>query len=187
MKDEFKETKFYKNGFVFINKKVENDPKIFLEYKEPFIKNKHNFRLKTHSTAKSAIFDVQMITQVDIHTKIYRPFFWDKIILKKAVNKIPFYRFDSIKRYFPSVNSVDEFISKKLAEIEVDVTGLEKDIKNLLPKDKLNICLSFLTVISEEIHLTFGDYRGTKTFRREPIPKVFRNKKTMIAKFGCSS
>ena len=76
---------------------------------------------------------------------------WDKVILKKAMNKIPFYHFSSMKRYFPSVKSVDDFIAKKLSEIEVDVIGLEKDIKNLTPKDKLNVCLSLLTSISEEI------------------------------------
>jgi len=181
LKDEFKETKFYKNGFVFINKKVENDPKLLFEYEEPVIRKKHEYRLRTLASAETAIFENQDVKQVDRKTQTYQPVLWEKVILKKAMNKIPFYRFDSIKRYFPSVNSVDEFISKKLAAIEVDVTGLEKDIKNLQPKDKLHICLSFLTAISEEIHLTFGDYRGTKTFKREPIQKVFTNKKMYFA------
>ena len=181
LKDEFKETKFYKNGFVFINKKVENDPKLLFEYEEPAIRKKHDYRLRTLAAAETAIFENQDVKQVDRKTQNYKPVLWEKVILKKAMNKIPFYRFDSIKRYFPSVHSIDEFISKKLAEIEVDVTGLEKDIKNLQPKDKLNICLSFLTAISEEIHLTFGDYRGTKTFKREPIRKVFRDKKMYFA------
>ena len=181
LKDEFKETKFYKNGFVFINKKVENDPKLLFEYEEPAIRKKHEYKLRTLATAETVIFDKQEVKQVDRKTQTYKPILWDKVILKKAMNKVPFYRFDSIKRYFPSVNSVDNFISKKLDEIEIDVTGLEKDIKNLQAKDKLNICLSFLTAISEEIHLTFGDYRGTKTFKREPIRKVFRDKKMYFA------
>ena len=181
LKDDFKESKFYKTGFVFINKKVENDPQLNFEYQEPAIRKKHEFKLRTLATAESVIFTEQETKQVDRKTQSYKPILWDKVILKKAMNKIPFYHFSIMKRYFPSVKSVDDFITKKLSEIEVDVIGLEKDIKNLTPKDKLNVCLSFLTSISEEINQTFGDYRGTKTFKREPIRKVFRDKKMYFA------
>lgn len=181
LKDDFKESKFYKTGFVFINKKVENDPQFNFEYQEPAIRKKHEYKLRTLATAESVIFTEQETKQVDRKTQSYKPILWDKVIMKKAMNKIPFYYFDSMKRYFPSVKSVDDFITKKLSEIEVDVIGLEKDIKNLAPKDKLNVCLSFLTSISEEINQTFGDYRGTKTFKREPIRKVFRDKKMYFA------
>lgn len=181
LKNDFKESKFYKTGFVFINKKVENDPQLNFEYQEPAIRKKHEYKLRTLATAESVIFTEQETKQVDRKTQSYKPILWDKVILKKAMNKIPFYQFSSMKRYFPSVKSVDDFIAKKLAEIEVDVIGLEKDIKNLTPKDKLNVCLSFLTSISEEINQTFGDYRGTKTFKREPIRKVFRDKKMYFA------
>lgn len=178
LKDDFKESKFYKTGFVFLNKKVENEPsQLHFEYQEPKIRNQHEFKVRTLATAESAIFDMQMITQVDVQRKTYKPILWDKVVLKKAMNKITFYHFISIKRYFPSVKSVDDFIEKKLSEIEVIVSGLEKDIKDLLPKDKLEICLSFLNSIAEEIHQTFGDYKGTKTFKREPLHKVFRDKK----------
>jgi type III restriction enzyme len=181
LKDDFKESKFYKTGFVFINKKVENDPQLNFEYQEPAIRKKHEYKLRTLATAESVIFTEQETKQVDRKTQSYKPILWDKVILKKAMNKIPFYHFSSMKRYFPSVKSVDDFITKKLSEIEVDVIGLEKDIKNLTPKDKLNVCLSFLTSIFEEINQTFGDYRGTKTFKREPIRKVFRDKKMYFA------
>jgi len=181
LKDDFKESKFYKTGFVFINKKVENDPQLNFEYQEPAIRKKYEYKLRTMATAESVIFTAQEIKQVDRKTQKYKPILWDKVILKKAMNKIPFYHFKSVKAYFPSVKSIDDFIAKKLTEIEVDVIGLEKDIKNLTPKDKLNACLSFLTSISEEINQTFGDYRGTKSFKREPIRKVFRDKKMYFA------
>lgn len=182
LKEDFKESKFYKNGFIFLNAKVENEPtKLLFDYQEPKIRNLHEFKVRTLATAESAIFDMQMITQVDVQRKTYKPILWDKTILKKAMNKIPFYHFNSIKRYFPSVKSTDDFIEKKLSEIEVVVSGLEKDIKDLVPKHKLAISLSFLNSIAEEIHQTFGDYKGTKAFKREPIHKVFRDKKMYFA------
>ncbi|RCW28791.1 DEAD/DEAH box helicase family protein [Marinilabilia salmonicolor] len=181
LKDDFKESKFYKTGFVFTNKKVENDPQLNFEYQEPAIRKKHEYKLRTMATAESVIFTEQETKRIDRKTQIYKPILWDKVIFKKAMNKIPFYHFNNMKRYFPSVKSVDDFISKKLTDIEVDVIGLEKDIKNLTPKDKLNVCLSFLTSISEEINQKFGDFRGTKSFKREPIRKLFRDKKMYFA------
>lgn len=182
LKEDFKESKFYKNGFIFLNAKVENEPtKLLFDYQEPKIRNLHEFKVRTLATAESAIFDMQMITQVDVQRKTYKPILWDKTILKKAMNKIPFYHFNSIKRYFPTVKSTDDFIEKKLSEIEVVVSGIEKDIKDLVPKHKLAISLSFLNSLAEEIHQTFGDYKGTKAFKREPIHKVFRDKKMYFA------
>ena len=37
LKDTFKESKLYKNGFIFLNRKVKNTPKTLLEYQEPSI------------------------------------------------------------------------------------------------------------------------------------------------------
>lgn len=181
LKEDFKESRFYKTGFVLVNKKVENDPKHLFEYQEPAIRKQHRFKLRTYLSAESVIFDEQEKTQSDRKTQIYNLINWDKTIIKKAMNKIPFFRFNNIKRYFPSVKSVDDFILTKLSHIEVEVSGLEKDIKNLNPKDTLNICISVLSSISQEINQTFGDYRGTKTFKREPIRKVFRDKKMYFA------
>ena len=56
LKDDFKESKFYKTGFIFINKKVENDPQLNFEYQEPAIRKKHEYKLRTMATAESVIF-----------------------------------------------------------------------------------------------------------------------------------
>ncbi|HDQ15646.1 MAG TPA: type III restriction endonuclease, partial [Bacteroidetes bacterium] len=91
LKDDFKESKFYKTGFVFINKKVENDPQLNFEYQEPAIRKKHEYKLRTMATAESIIFTEQETKQVDRKTQSYKPILWEKVILKKAMSKIPFY------------------------------------------------------------------------------------------------
>jgi type III restriction enzyme len=66
---------------------------------------------------------------------------------------------------------------KYLGGIIVDVTGLEKDVKDLSPSQKLEIVIYVTSKIANEVTTKFGDYRGTKSFYREPIRKHFRNKK----------
>lgn len=182
LKDTFKETKLYRSGFIFINKKVKNNPKTLLEYQEPQISKKFTYALKTQRSATTLLLDQKSIQQNKVarnYANTHHLDTWNKTIIKKGLNKIPFYHFDNIKRYFPSSNSMDEFLSnpKHFGGLRVEVTGLKKDTKDLTPHQKLDIVVFVATKVANEISTTFGDYRGTKTFERKPLRKYFRNKK----------
>jgi type III restriction enzyme len=182
LKDEFKETSFYKNGFIFLNKKVKNNPKTLLEYQEPDIVKKHTYALRTNRSASTTILDNTSVKQNKIQANYANKHHfsvWDKTIIKKGLNKIPFYHFNNISRYFPSVKSMDDFVTdtKYFGGITVEVTGLQKDTNNLSPSQKLDIVIAVASKVANEITTMFGDYRGTKSFYREPLRKYFRNKK----------
>jgi type III restriction enzyme len=74
---------------------------------------------------------------------------------------------------------MNDFITdeKYFGGIIVEVTGLQKDTNNLSAHQKLEIVISVATKIANEISTKFGDYRGTKSFYREPLRKYFKNKK----------
>ena len=182
LKDEFKETSLYKNGFIFLNKKVKNNPKTLLEYQEPTIVKKHTYALKTNRSAQTVILDNNRIKQNTVQANYANKHLfsvWDKTIIQKGLNKIPFYHFNNIKKFFPSVKSMNDFITneKYFGGIVVEVTGLQKDTNNLSANQKLEIVISVATKIANEISTKFGDYRGTKSFYREPLRKYFKNKK----------
>lgn len=182
LKEDFKETKLYKSGFIFVNKKVKNNPKTLLEYQAPTINKRHTYALKTNRSASTIILDQKSVKENKVAANFATPHafdLWSETIIKKGLNKIPFYHFDNIKRYWPSVKSMQDFISNPnyFGGIRVEVTGLKKDTNTLSPKQKLAIVVYVATKIANEISTTFGDYRGTKTFEREPIRKYFRDKK----------
>lgn len=182
LKDDFKETNFYKNGFIMLNKKVLNNPKTLLEYQEPDIVKRYTFALRTNRSAVNTIFDEVSMRANRVaanYMNTHKFLVWDKTILLKGLNKIPFYRFENIKRYFPTVKSMVDFVTneKYFGGISVEVTGLEKDTKELSAIQKLDVVLFVANKIADEISTKFGDYRGTKSFYREPIRKHFRNKK----------
>lgn len=182
LKDEFKATSFYKNGFIFLNKKVKNNPKTLLEYQEPDIVKKHTYALRTNRSASTTILDNASVKQNKLlanYANKHHFYVWDKTIIKKGLNKIPFYHFSNIRRYFPSVKSIDDFITdaKYFGGVTVEVTGLQKDTNNLSPQQKLEIVIDVATRVANEIATKFGDYRGTKSFYREPLRKYFRDKK----------
>lgn len=186
LKDDFKETSLYKSGFILLNRKVENDPKKLLEYQEPNIKKNHSYTLRTSISKETLIFEKDKVEEerpIYIKNQEHWLVNWDPTIIKKAMNSIPFYHFDRLKRFFPSTDSVNSFISNKkhLGEVKVAVSGLEKDVKDLTPQIRLDIAKSVLNDIANEINITFGDYKGTKAFYREPIRKYFRDKKLYFA------
>ena len=180
LKDDFKATAFYRSGFIMLNKRVENAPTQLLEYQEPNIRKSHSYSLKTAVSQETTIFEqenVEALRPAERKAHNHQLITWDKLIIKKAMNSLPFYQFSSLKRFFPAIKSVDDFISTKLNDVVIEVKGLAKDIKDLTPVNQLLIAKSVLTDISNEIHTKFGDYLGTKTFYREPIRKYFRDKK----------
>ena len=168
--------------FIFLNKKVKNNPKTLLEYQEPDIVKKHTYALRTNRSDSTTILDNKSVKQnrvVANYANKHHFSVWDKTIIQKGLNKLPFYHFNNIKRYFPSVKSMDTFITdpKYLGGITVEVTGLQKDTNNLSAQQKLEIVISVATKVANEIATKFGDYRGTKSFYREPLRKYFKNKK----------
>lgn len=186
LKDEFKHTSFYKSGFILLNKKVENDPKIFGEYQEPTLRHDFVYNVRTAESKESLIFEDGIISEsrpIYKATQSYDIITWDKVIIRKAIAKLPFFQFDRLSRFFPSLLSIDDFIEKPkyLGGSRVEVSGLAKDVKNLSPKIKLDICIKMLTEISEEGYQRFGEFRGTKTFHREPIKSIFKDKKLYFA------
>ena len=182
LKEEFKETPLYRNGFIFLNKKVKNTPKTLLEYQEPTIVKKHTYALRTNRSASTTILDNKSVKQNKVQANYANKHMfsvWDKNLIQKGLNKIPFYHFSNIRKFFPSVKSMNDFITdeKYFGGIIVEVTGLQKDTNNLSAHQKLEIVISVATKIANEISTKFGDYRGTKSFYREPLRKYFKNKK----------
>lgn len=182
LKDEFKETALYRSGFIFLNKKVKNNPKTLLEYQEPTIVKKHTYALRTNRSASTTILDNKSVKQNKVQANYANKHMfsvWDNNLIQKGLNKIPFFHFSNIRKFFPSVKSMNDFITneKYLGGIIVEVTGLQKDTNNLSAHQKLEIVISVATKIANEISTKFGDYRGTKSFYREPLRKYFKNKK----------
>lgn len=186
LKDDFKQSKFYKSGFILLNKKVANDPKVFLEYKEPKIRNIFYYSLRTSESKESILFneaELQENRPIDKATQLHELSHWESVIIRKAIAKVPFFMFDRLSRFFPSLKSINDFVENEnyLGKIKIEVSGLRKDIKDLTPSIKLDICVKMLNEISEEINLKFGDFKGTSTFHREPLRKIFKDKKLYFA------
>lgn len=106
--------------------------------------------LRTGYTKSSDMFGKTETTSVGRKEMEYKLSDFGEHIVRKAINKLEFYQFSNLKRLFPNLNSISEFIRSEsyLGKIKLDVSGLSEQISNLSPREKLEASLKVLEDIS---------------------------------------
>jgi len=95
---------------------------------------------------------------------------------------VKFFKLNKLKRYFPHLQSVKEFITSVdyLGEVVVEVSGLKEIVHNITPQLKLDIALMVSKSISIKAKMNTSDFKGTKIFEAKMIKDVFRDKTIKI-------
>ncbi len=115
------------------------------------IKNIYSVSISTGESNISSAF-VQQETAVIVKPKTQGCLLKnvEEIIVRKAMNQLPFYQFNNLKKLWPALSSVSEFINDQnfLANIQCAVTCEEHQIKNLTAEDKLSVTVQVLEQIA---------------------------------------
>lgn len=186
IKDEFKKTDFWKKGFIFINERIKNPKDNILGLKDAKIREVYEYEFKTGEVKEEFIFDDKEIKSISIE-KIKKEFnlidFGENVV-RSALDKIEFYKFDNLKKYFPNLKSIREFINseKYLAKITINISGTKDKLENLTSNDKIEAVLYVLSLIKDEIINNICDYIGTTEFKNKLLKEVFVNKKLKLDK-----
>lgn len=190
LKEKFKSTSFYKYGVVFENERINNDRK---EYTELDISIKDKFyktKFLTGETVKDVVFENGEENKQDIiqQTKIYQLNSFSQRIIRKAINKSPFYAFDNLKCYFPHLRSITEFIEdeKYLRGVKIEFSGNQDQVQNPSNQMKLKATITCLDEISKEIVKGYSSHIGTKRFIPKAVAEIFndRTKRILINQEG---
>ena len=106
LKEEFKKTNFYKNGKVFVNKQIPNLREEVKSLNEDLINKNYKVSLSTGYTSVSTAFinDLNMTSTKSVRDFKIRDF--GNHVIRKAMNKLPFYRFNNLQKYFPHLNLI---------------------------------------------------------------------------------
>jgi type III restriction enzyme len=181
IKMEFKNTDFWKNGLIFLNKKIVDTRENVMSLMDIKITNLFNYNLFTGQTTESEILSDQdqAVTPTKTpDTKRHSLKNFELAILRTAINKLEFYRFDEIKNYFPNIKSITSFITddKYLGQVKVDVSGNLEQIENLSIAHKLEIAIFILNKLNKQIVLNSIDYIGSKIFKPNLIRDIFTDK-----------
>jgi len=182
LKESFKKTDFYKKGVYFHNKRTDYKREDIKALDKQFREKRYKYSLPTRSSREISIMSEEKVLQTATTTETFTlgdEKHFDKKILQKAVDKIKFFWFDNLRTYFPSLKGIHEFITSKdyLADVKVDVSGTEEQLKNLSAGEKLRICVSIFSFIADHLPRGVVRHKGTKEFFPASIKEKFIDKK----------
>jgi len=189
LKSSFKTSKLYKAGFLYANKKISYSDANLIQ--EPNNFNKvFEYIISDFFGLETSIFEennIKKFNQPNLKRKSFKLSEIKKYIIIKALSSNPFYSFDKLKKYFPKIKSIDNFLENNyLGSCELIIKSPENKIDQINDIDLFNATKAYLKKISDEIIQNYGDYQGTKVFYRFPFQKIFRDK-TLLVKEGSVS
>ncbi|RMG71374.1 MAG: hypothetical protein D6711_15540 [Chloroflexi bacterium] len=183
VKDAFKQTDFWQNGAIFVNKRIRKDRSGILGLNQIEITQRHAYRLTTGYAAETAILEASQTQANQTNTQAYNLRNFGIHLVRKALNQLDFYRFANLKNFFPHLKSIHDFITSDdyLAQVIIDVTGTQAQLQTLSPEEKLRIAVAVLEKISKEIQSNVPEYEGTKVFEPLAIQYCVKDKTLNIA------
>ena len=186
IKDSFKKTEFWKEGVVFINDRVQNPRTEVFSLQDAKIEKNYKYELKTGEIKEEIILDetkrLKSPKEVVRSRITYKISDFGENITRSALDKFEFYEFEILKRYFPHIKSIKEFISSVdyLGGVEIEILGPKAKINGLTPIEKLKLILFLSKKIAEQARVNTSEFVGTELFKVKMLRDVFRDKKIKI-------
>lgn len=179
LKESFKATPLYKAGHIFLNERRSYSREDIDGLDSSLINQRHKVQLRTGYIKSSVAFEVGDSDKgAERKSKDYDLLNFGIPIIRKAMQRLDFYEFSSLKWYLPNLQSVQEFITsdRYLGKIRLEVSGLPEQISNLSPDGKLDAATQILNTIAAVIVSDKVEFKGSKQFTPFMIKDTFKDK-----------
>lgn len=181
VKDSFKKTDMFKNGVLFLNKQKVYD-RLDIHELDKSIKDKiYNKKFLTGFSSLSKVFSVDLQMNVQKANQIHSIKNFAFHIQRKALNKLPFYRFNNLQKYFPNLKSVSEFLTsdKYALNVKVEIEGTIEQVQSPSNEMTLEILVKVFDEIAKAIPQGSVSFKGTKEFEPQGIKYTFEKDKVL--------
>ena len=179
VKEEFKNTRMYRNGAIYLNEKKRRTVSEAPAFKD-YVRGVFKVRIESGLSKSVFIFTDENqnlnlpTTNIDIaFSKI------DHSIVFHSISTQPYLTFNNLKKMFPTLRNMREFIESEeyLGSLKVEVNSTRKSFGDFEITEKLQIAQSVVNEISEKLSSGRTDYFGTKEFKPFRISDIFRDKR----------
>lgn len=180
LKDDFKETSFYKNGIIYINQQNKHRNEDVTQFPE-YLQNKtYNYKVKTGTSSEAILLkneEIHLVREAEIPYSVSVKSLGFSVI-KKAMQKLPFYVFATLTKFYPNIKSIIEFITSNdyLGSQFIEITGRTTNVSELTQDEKLNCALHILKTLQPEIEKGHIKYEGSKVFTPKAIKVLFEDR-----------
>lgn len=174
VKEGFQRTKVYKRGKLYQNKQEDVPAEDYSNIGAYGVDGKTmmvNVNPSTMEAGVSAAYDNETADVQKTVCDFYKAS--DRRLIKKAMARDRFYRYDVLSTYVPKLKSIEEFITSNdwLGRLKV-VALVSDDSIELSMEERCQIVQKALTKIKEKIKQNYQKKRGTKEFYPVPISSI---------------
>lgn len=181
LKESFKTSRFYKNGIIYLNEQEINKNEDVTRLPEQLFEKEFPFTIRTGFTSETKLLAVGVVEPGREYVEdISLDFGWlGETVIRKAIQKSSYFTFSKLKRIFPHLSSITEFIRNKhyLGGLKIKIKGHRKDVEALPPSELLAIAESVLKQIQPVIEKGYVEKKGTKVFKPKWVKEAFYDKK----------
>lgn len=187
LKDSFKKTDFYKNAHVIYNLKVKKDHSKVKSLADLKVrKTDIDFTLSSGRGAVTNVWEETEMTSSETSLNERKEIKISEMpnhVVHYALTTNPFFYFDNISKFCPSIKSSDEFISKDeyLGGFGIIFKGDKTHCDNITNADYLQALKVLLKSIETEIKQNDSEFEGSEYYNNR-IENIFKDKTLHINK-----
>ena len=187
LKDSFKKTDFYKNAHVIYNLKVRKDHSKVKSLADLKVrKTDIDFTLSSGRGAVTNLWEETEMTSSETSLNERKEIKISEMpnhVVHYALTTNPFFYFDNISKFCPSIKSSDEFISKDeyLGGFGIIFKGDKTHCDNITNADYLQALKVLLKSIETEIKQNDSEFEGSEYYNNR-IENIFKDKTLHINK-----
>lgn len=179
LKKSFKNTWLYKNGFIYVNKRVRRINETLEDVPRDIIKE-YSVNLPTSIIQEKRVFNEEEVfesqQEKNIKTVMFKDFNYN--VLSKALRQNAIFRFDNIKTLVNGVKSSRDFLlgDKHLGKIKINISGKFNNFCDLTMEQQLYIAGSVLEQVANSLNGVDKLYQGTTIFEPVMVKNIFKDK-----------
>ncbi|PHO09090.1 hypothetical protein CPG37_10860 [Malaciobacter canalis] len=174
LKDDFKETDFYNDEFVFKNYQIKKDKTKVDFFDDYGVEKRYEFEIDIKKIITDNPFlETESYNFGDVESKKITI---SKRVYLKSLSLNSFFFFNNLKKYLP-IESIDKFIDDYISQISIYLNNIPKsfDLTSLQPKELLEISNNLFKDIEKQMKKRYTDDIGSKEFERKPIKDIFKD------------
>lgn len=188
IKDSFKENDFYNRGLIYLNERVEKDRKDVWEVDEKIQNKKYTYSIQTIIGKSVNLFikddkifkDEVHDSSINLETKKLSEI--DYHILLGASECFAELKFNIIKKKFPNLKSIREFLTSSNYLGNIEIEFYSENLLNIVKgTDYFEASKKVLRDISQYIFSLKPEYEGTKEFIPKKISEIIKDKKITLS------
>lgn len=175
LKDSFKDEKFYKNGYVFVNSRIVKSRKNVNELPDKLksIPIEHSIISKVSSWVE--LFGTGSIISEKRVPHIYRVNELPLNVLFKGIRQFPSLNFDKIVMKFPNIKSMKEFLTSGAYLGNMKIKFIIPENYSLSNEDFYNAYLKLLNEVAVFVSKIETQYEGTEVFKEELLRNYIKD------------